>query len=160
MRLDGLLRFARNDGSTPELSLLFEIRVPSLRGAKRRSNPCSLCGEMDCFASLAMTAQHLNCLCCLKLECRHCEERSDEAIHALFAARWIASRSLSSGAHSRDPLARNDGSTPELSLLFEIRVPSLRGAKRRSNPCSLCGLMDCFAEPVIGRAFARPVGSQ
>ncbi len=23
---------------------------------------------------------------------------------------WIASRSLSSGAHSRDPLARNDGS--------------------------------------------------
>ena len=27
----------------------------------------------------------------------------------LHAARWIASRSLSSGAHSRDPLARNDG---------------------------------------------------
>src|SRR5947207_4185500 len=26
----------------------------------------------------------------------------------LCAARWIASRSLSSGAHSRDPLARND----------------------------------------------------
>jgi hypothetical protein len=39
---------------------------------------------------------------------RHCEERSDEAIHTFFAARWIASRSLSSGAHSRDPLARND----------------------------------------------------
>src|SRR5713226_9917375 len=50
----------------------------------------------------------------------HCEERlvrrsstseggSDEAIHTFFAARWIASRSLSSGAHSRDPLARNDG---------------------------------------------------
>src|SRR5258706_7266006 len=27
----------------------------------------------------------------------------------LYVARWIASRSLSSGAHSRDPLARNDG---------------------------------------------------
>src|SRR4029077_9351810 len=26
-----------------------------------------------------------------------------------FAARWIASRSISSGAHSRDALARNDG---------------------------------------------------
>jgi hypothetical protein len=26
------------------------------------------------------------------------------------AAPWIASRSLSSGAHSRDPVARNDGS--------------------------------------------------
>ena len=24
----------------------------------------------------------------------------------------------------------------------------------------LCDFMDCFAEPVIGRAFARPVGSQ
>ena len=24
----------------------------------------------------------------------------------------------------------------------------------------LDGEMDCFAEPVIGRAFARPVGSQ
>src|SRR5258706_728085 len=40
---------------------------------------------------------------------RHCEERSDEAIHSYFAATWIASRSRSSGAHSRDPLARNDG---------------------------------------------------
>src|SRR5213075_1651874 len=39
---------------------------------------------------------------------RHCEERSDEAIHTFFAVLWIASRSLSSGAHSRDPLARND----------------------------------------------------
>jgi len=26
---------------------------------------------------------------------------------------WIASRSLSSGAHSRDPLARNDGDGPK-----------------------------------------------
>jgi hypothetical protein len=37
--------------------------------------------------------------------------------------------------------------------------PSLRA--KQSNPLLLlyC-LMDCFAEPVIGRAFARPVGSQ
>jgi hypothetical protein len=27
----------------------------------------------------------------LELERRHCEERSDEAIHTFFAARWIAS---------------------------------------------------------------------
>jgi hypothetical protein len=33
---------------------------------------------------------------------------SDEAINLLRAAKWIASRSLSSGAPSRDPLARND----------------------------------------------------
>jgi hypothetical protein len=32
---------------------------------------------------------------------------SDEAIHS-FRAAWIDSRSRSSGAHSRDPLARND----------------------------------------------------
>jgi len=42
-----------------------KVYLPSLRGAKRRSNPFLL-------------------------------------------ALWIASRSLSSGAHSRDPLARND----------------------------------------------------
>src|SRR6476659_2080653 len=30
--------------------------------------------------------------------------------------------------------------------------PSLRGAKRRSNPHLLRGNMDCFTEPVIGRA--------
>jgi hypothetical protein len=38
---------------------------------------------------------------------RHCEARSDETFQ-LFLVFWIASRSLSSGAHSRDPLARND----------------------------------------------------
>jgi hypothetical protein len=41
---------------------------------------------------------------------RHCEERSDEATQtASLGTLWIASRSLSSGARSRDPLARNDG---------------------------------------------------
>jgi hypothetical protein len=44
---------------------------------------------------------------------------SDEAIHSFFVARWIASRSLSSGAHSRDPLARNDE-----AWLFEIQNPN------------------------------------
>jgi hypothetical protein len=37
-------------------------------------------------------------------------EQSDEAIHALaYADSWIASRGLSSGAHSRDPVAHEDG---------------------------------------------------
>jgi hypothetical protein len=39
----------------------------------------------------------------------HCEERSDEAIQQRALVLWIASLSLSSGAHSLDPLARNDG---------------------------------------------------
>src|SRR6185312_4786934 len=34
---------------------------PSLRGAKRRSNPDLLRGETDCFASLAMTAVNTEC---------------------------------------------------------------------------------------------------
>jgi hypothetical protein len=50
-----------------------------------------------------------------------------------FAVRWIASRSLSSGAHSRDPLARNDGSNHANSnddhcvtaLLIARRLPQL-----------------------------------
>src|ERR1700730_8592287 len=37
----------------------------------------------------------------------------------VFAAVWIASRSLSSGAHSRDPLARND-----VGLLRRFRLPA------------------------------------
>jgi hypothetical protein len=40
---------------------------------------------------------------------RHCEERSNEAIHSSLTAKWIVSPSLSSGAHFRDPLVRNDG---------------------------------------------------
>ncbi len=48
---------------------------------------------------------------------------SDEAIHASAdAARWIASRSLSSGARWRDPLARNDG----IGALFAIRLHFVR----------------------------------
>ena len=46
---------------------------------------------------------------------------SDEAIHSFFVAGWIASRSLSSGAHSRDPLARNDGGKYRRSTLSPTR---------------------------------------
>ena len=43
---------------------------------------------------------------CLSTSLRGAERRSN--LFFLCAATWIASRSLSSGAHSRDPLARND----------------------------------------------------
>src|SRR6202165_6210503 len=44
--------------------------------------------------------------------------------------------------------------------IAESRLTSLR-AKRRSHPFfSVANKLNCFAEPVIGRAFARPVGSQ
>jgi len=54
----------------PYVLLRAASQKPSLRGAKRRSNP-----------------------------------------FFLYVVRWIASRSPSSGAHSRDPLARNDGAS-------------------------------------------------
>jgi len=64
--------------------------APSDFGAPHRSQDSGESGRENVFA-------------------RHCEERSDEAIQTFAAdAVWIASRSLSSGAHSRDPLARND----------------------------------------------------
>src|SRR6266436_5237886 len=37
--------------------------------------------------------------------------------------RWIASRSLSSGAHSRDPLARNDGESLSVNFAATIAAP-------------------------------------
>ena len=67
--------------------------------------------------------------------------------------------------HSLRPLFRgSDGFDAKLGREIaprECERSSLRGAQRRSNPCfSVRSAMDCFAEPVIGRAFARPVGSQ
>ena len=63
---------------------------------------------------------------------RHCEERSDEAIHSYFlVAPWSASRSLSSGAHSRDPLARNDGFNISSSLRKQGPItPVVSGCSR------------------------------
>jgi hypothetical protein len=66
---------------------------------------------------------------------RHCEERSDEAIHSfLCAARWITSRSLSSGAHSRDPLARNDGESRARPRLPSPGGETLTAHDRRVTP--------------------------
>jgi hypothetical protein len=64
---------------------------------------------MDCFAPLAMTAQRLIVCGCLKLGSRHCEERSDEAIYSFFARLDGLLR-----------FARNDGSTPGLSVALKL----------------------------------------
>jgi hypothetical protein len=39
---------------------------------------------------------------------------------------WIASRSLSSGAHSRDPLARNDGGGYFAARIFAFKADATR----------------------------------
>ena len=59
----------------------------------------------------------------------------------LYAARWIASRSLSSGAHSRDPLARNDGLSTTAPQSLARRMG---GAKR--YPSVAVGEDDGFRE--------------
>jgi hypothetical protein len=73
---------------------------------------------------------------------RHCEERSDEAIQLLNFRKesWIASRSLSSGAHSRDPLARNDGR-------IHLRILAARCVRvlPRSSPSEIRGRRECRA---------------
>ena len=55
---------------------------------------------------------------------------------ALLVARWIASRSLSSGAHSRDPLARNDvkARTSRRSFAYSRGAKRARGLPRTSAP--------------------------
>src|SRR5438876_6829185 len=57
--------------------------------------------------------------------------RSEATKQSIFAAPWIASPSLSSGAHSRDPLARNDGETSACvalpSAAHEIEIAALVG---------------------------------
>jgi hypothetical protein len=55
-------------------------------------------------------------------------KRSNPAF--LLAARWIASHSLSSGAHSRDPLARND----DWIRLRDLAACSARGFVRSFRP--------------------------
>src|SRR6266550_5273289 len=78
----------------------------------------------------------------LKLERRHCEERSDEAIHSYLAATWIASLALAMTVSTRATLsiviARESGpsSIPETSVIEP------RGR----------GVLDTLLEPVIGLA--------
>jgi hypothetical protein len=45
--------------------------------------------------------------------------------------RWIASRSLSSGAHSRDPLTRNDGKDDQCVTSGQ---PPLSSGRNASSP--------------------------
>ena len=68
----------------------------------------------------------------------------------LFAARWIASRSLSSGAHSRDPLARNDGWIQFRALAtliargLPVTLPSTNRGRREDR---------VLAAPAVSRAI-------
>src|SRR5260370_12152780 len=93
---------------------------------------------------------------------RHCEERlvrrsstsevgSDEAINSfVYAARWIASRALSSGALCAGPLARNDGLMPRSSK----RLAQKFRAFQPISPGQLDGF--CNADPQPSAKFPFP----
>jgi hypothetical protein len=53
-------------------------------------------------------------------------------------------------------IARSSRATTGVVLARYLR----RHCEERSDEAIQLAIMDCFAEPVIGRAFARPVGSQ
>src|SRR6266436_7221864 len=55
------------------------------RSEATKQSTLSLRGEMDCFASLAMKREARRDRAAVF--CRHCEERSDEAIHSFFTWR-------------------------------------------------------------------------
>ena len=62
-------------------------------------------------------------------------------------------------SRGREVSSQNSGASRRGNA--ESRLPSLRGALATKQSSFLfCSRPDCFAEPVIGRAFARPGGSQ
>jgi transposase len=92
--------------------------------------------------------------------------------------RFVRWRRLASGTRSIEALAAGNNAAVQMIDTSVVRVHQ-HGAcdaapqsgaenvsfrhceeqKRRSNP-EFPVALDCFAEPVMGRAFARPVGSQ
>jgi hypothetical protein len=78
----------------------------------------------------------------------------------LCAMKWIASRSLSSGAHSRDPLARNDvDQPPRLNAMAPVvhpgRLLKREMAAARSRPTPRCG---SAATSATARSFGWTCG--
>src|SRR3954469_18377948 len=81
----------------------------------------------------------------------------------LCAAGWIASRSLSSDAHSRDPLARNDGELSgfcKLADLFDDRfldVAKLILAEKHFLPDKEGRRTECAAVDRVGGQVDQPL---
>src|SRR5882762_5132626 len=115
---------------------------------------------MDCFASLAMTARAMDCF-------------AEPVIGRAFGAtRWLAMtvscdhRATLSGCHRprrslRSKRLEGVSGIAVIASAAKQSILSLRGAMDCFASLAMTArARDCFAEPVIGRAFARPVGSQ
>jgi len=55
---------------------------------------------------------------------------------------------------------RQTGAWRQVGVARMIATVISRSDSDEAIHAPACSAMDCFAEPVIGRAFARPVGSQ
>jgi hypothetical protein len=83
-------------------------------------------------------------------------EGGSKSVLSLLRRGWIASRSLSSGARSRDPLARNDEETcvPVLATwlpeVLRIRCPSLEERGRRECRVRAAPAVSCAKRLRIG----------
>jgi hypothetical protein len=80
------------------------LRSSSLRGAKRRSNLFFVIPGWCASTRPGISRFRARCGAC-----HRAARRADPLASPRNDGCWIASRSLSSGARSRDPLARNDG---------------------------------------------------
>jgi len=88
-------------------------RSPAVRGENLNGTVCAFGADFQIIRPNALIELEAKYVSGLSIESeaatRHCEERQRRSNPSLpRVAAWIASRSLSSGAHSRDPLARND----------------------------------------------------
>jgi len=111
--------------------------------------------RMDCFASLAMTVSGRACHTSNRHRPppgRRIAPPDDRLRRAIQYSETSVMESKSCGVPDT-PHAR--GMT---ALCGSTGVVIASEAKQ--STLSLRGKMDCFAEPVIGLAFARPVGSQ
>jgi hypothetical protein len=135
------------------------IRLQGERGISRQTTAQGMPGCSGC-----------TCMLVCALSCAHCTRDRGCSKHPAFPAPLSSGRMIlqTSGATCRENadthsvvIVREGGrsSIPETSMIEPISRGVL-DTRLRGYDDPVVWRMDCFAEPVIGRAFARPVGSQ
>jgi len=140
----GLLRCARNDGEV----------TPSLRGAKRRSNP-SFFGAARWIASLR--SQWREGYTSLMRQTQRFAQGSARRSNPVFLWHGLLRRArMTEGTPSLPATNAKRCARERTTKQSSLSLPARWIASLRSND----GEHGLLREPVIGRAFARPGGSQ
>src|SRR5260221_2433571 len=118
----------------PVCSCAFSFLPPHTRSRVQRASgiPCALDIEGERFQARLGRSASRECdfafavIACNKREAFVQGSEATKQSIFLYVAEWIASRSLSSGAHSRDPAARNDDlvSTPPPKQKRRPNIPA------------------------------------